>query len=54
MKPSTSMLAKLFGVRRRPMTAPRAKEILDRTRVYAEITPYRKPLKEWKRNYASK
>lgn len=49
-----SFLHKIFGLRRSPLTTKRAKEILDAQRLYSEITPHRKPIKEWKRNYASK
>lgn len=53
IKPLT-ILQVFFGSRRKPMTSERATEILKRNTLYSEVTPQRKPLKEWKRNYASK
>lgn len=43
-----SLLHRVFGFRRAPLTAQRAHEILNANQLYTEITKS-KPLKAWRR-----
>lgn len=43
-----SLIHRIFGARRSPLTTERAREILKRNQLYTEVTRA-KPLKEWRR-----
>lgn len=46
-----SLLHYCCGFRRAPMTPKRSREILQRNKLYTEVTNA-KPLKDWRHNYA--